>query len=572
LCYSTEKTCGKTHLRHTREGNSFLNSNEANLLRPFGSINLTATLADLALIHGKILTMSPSQPQAEAIAVKAGKIIQVGTNTEIQRLIGKETQVIELRGRTVIPGLIDTHVHVADLGKLLTWLDFSQVSSFDKALTVLSERAKETPKGKWVLGRCLDESSFAKKRFPSRFDLDSVSPLNPVVIYHKCGQICVANTLALKAAQISKQTPQPEGGEILKDSRTGEPTGVLRDNATNLVWCAIPELTDEEQFNAALLACQKIVEAGISTVHWIILSAAEIPLIQKLVKQDCLPFRVYVIVPLNLIDSAKSLELPAQSKVTLGAAMIDLDGYLASRTAALLDPYSDLPESKGKLLCTKQQLRTNMLRALKLGFQPVIHAMGDGAVQEVLDAIENLPNATDSAKVRIRIEQAAVLGGKPIERLQKNRLIVSVQPKVVASEFSVWSAEKHLGPQRAKWLFPLRTLISKGVRVAGGSDSPMEPLNPFDAIQTAVCREVFPEQQVSLLDALKMYTVDAAYSSCQEEHLGSIEQGKLADLTVLSSDPREVAFEKLGSIKAELTIIDGKIVNAKPDSDVCSNC
>ena len=521
------------------------------------------TSADLVLTGGNVLTMNSSQPCAEAVAVKGARIVKVGTNEEVRQLVGETTKVIQLNGKTVVPGFIDTHIHVADFGRLLNWIDVSDTGSITEMQKRLSTRVEQSPKGKWLLGRGLDPTRFAEKRFPTRFDLDRVSPGNPVVFYHQNGQVCVVNSKALESAGVTPLTPVPEGGAIDRDAETGEFTGVLRDTATNLIWNAIPEPSEDELVEAACLACEKIVEAGVTSVHWMILAPIELSIIQKLHTQNRLPLRVYVVVPANILDKMKNFQPTGGSELTVGGAVISADGYLAAKTAALFQPYTD-GSANGKLLCTQEEMTTTAAKILKMGLQLVIHAMGDKAVDAALTAIEQVSKETPRKDARNRIEQAAVLNQGLIKRIKQAGVIVSVQPLVVASEFSVWSATEKLGAERARWLYPLKTLLKKGIRVIGGSDCPMEPLSPLMGIQVAVAREAFPEEQVTVDEALRMYTVDAAYSSNEENIKGSIETGKLADLTVLSDNPKNVSPKEIKGITVEMTLVGGRIVYPKP--------
>jgi predicted amidohydrolase YtcJ len=518
------------------------------------------TSANLALIGGNVLTMNPSQPRAEAVAVKGNRIVKVGTDEEINQLVGKETKIIHLNGKTVVPGFIDTHIHVADFGKLLTWVDLYDVKSIKELQNRLKKCVKKTPSGRWIIGRGWNQTWLQEKRLPSRSDLDSASPDNPVILYHESALMCAVNSKALQLAGITKRTHAPSGGTIDKDAETGEVTGVLRDTATNLVWKTVPEPSADMLLEAVGLAFEKFMEAGITSVHWIVLSEIELQVIQKLLAQDKLPISVYLIFPVNLLDSVLNVELPSFSadKLKVGGVMIFADGYLAARTAALLQPYSDDTSVSGKLLCGQEEIQVSAAKALKAGLQLVIHAVGDKAVDAALTTIERV-----SKEARCRIEQAAVLSAGLIQRLKKQKIIVSVQPRVIASEFSVWSATEHLGAERARWLFPLKTLIKEGVKVVGGSDCPMEPLNPLLGIQTAVTRQVFPEERITVGEALRMYTVDAAYSSGEENIKGSVETGKLADLTVLSHDPAEVPTNEIENITVEMTIAGGKVVYSK---------
>ena len=514
--------------------------------------------ADLVLVDANVLTMNPSQPTANAIAIKDDKIVYVGTNTAAKAWVGKDTKVISLKGKTVVPGFIDTHIHVADFGRLLTWIDLTSVGAIKEMQETLGKRAQSTSKGRWILGRGWNEKRFAEKRLPTRFDLDLVSPDNPVIFYHESGQLCVVNSKALEMAGVTKATSAPAGGVIDRNEKTDEPTGVLRENATNLVWNAVPEPNEEELIDAAGLAFEKMLEAGITSVHWIALSSIEVAVIQKLHEQNKLPLRVYLIVPINLLKGMASFKAHDDAALKIGGGLIFSDGYLASRTAALFRPYNDNPALKGKLLCTQEEMSKLAEEIIKTGLQLVIHAVGDRAVDAALTTIE-----TTGRGHRNRIEQAAVVNEDLLERIKKLNVIVSVQPRVAASEFSVWSAVEHLGPERAKWLFPVKTLLREGVRVVGGSDCPMEPLNPLLGMQTAVTREVFPEERITVEEALRMYTVDAAYSSNEENVKGSVETGKLVDLAVLSCDPCSVLPSEIESISVEMTIVGGKVVFSK---------
>jgi predicted amidohydrolase YtcJ len=521
------------------------------------------TSADLALTGGNVLTINSSQPCAEAVAVKGNKIVKVGTNEEISQLVGKDTKVIRLNGKTVVPGFIDTHIHVADFGRLLTWIDLSNASSITEVQNLLGKRVQMSPKGKWLLGRGWDQTLFAEKRLLTRFDLDVVSPNNPVIFYHQSGQVCVVNSKALESAGVTQVTTVPAGGALDRDAETGELTGVLRNTATNLIWNVIPEHSEEELVEAAGLACAKILEAGVTSVHWMVLSPIELSIMRKLLSRNRLPLRVYVVVPLNLLDNIADFRSTVDSVLTVGGAVISADGYLAAKTAALFQPYTDDSAANGKLLYTQEEMKIAATEILKRGLQLVIHAMGDKAVDSALTTIEQVSKETPRKDARNRIEQAAVLNEELINRLKKLGVIVSVQPRVAASEFSVWSAVDHLGVERARWLYPLKTLLKSGIAVIGGSDCPMEPLSPLMGIQTAVTREVFPEERVTVDEALRMYTVNAAYSSSEENIKGSVETGKLADLTVLSHDPRKAPPSKIDNIKVELTLVGGRIVYSK---------
>lgn len=512
--------------------------------------------ADLALLNGNVITMDYVQPNAQAIAIKKGKIVKVGTNQEINLFIGKDTRIINLQGKTVVPGLIDSHIHVTDFGNFLTWLVLEDVKSIKELQRKLQERAQKIPEGRWIIGRGWDQTCFAEKRYPNRKDLDEASPNNPVILYHQHGRLCVVNTKALELAKVTKETAIPLGGTIEKNAETGEPTGILEENATDLVWKAIPEPSKDELVESTSLACQKIVESGVTSIHWIVSSLAEVSVIQKLRSEGRLPLRVHVIVPaqiLNQLDSTAGV---------LGVKVF-LDGSLAARTAALIEPYGDSPSTKGNLLYSQKELEELVAKVQGTNLILIIHAMGDQAIDMALSTIEKVLIEIPSQSHCYRLEHASVLNNELIHRIKTLGMIVSVQPKCVISEFSVWSAVDRLGSERAKLLYPLKTLFREGILVIGGSDCPMEPINPLSGIQAAVTRPFFSEEQITVNEALRMYTVNAAYASHQEKIKGSIKEGKLADLTVLSGDPTTVMPSKIENIEVSMTVVDGKTVYQK---------
>jgi len=520
----------------------------------------------LALINANVRTMNPQQPHAEAVAIRKNKIVKIGTNKEVSQLTDKRTKVINLEGKTIVPGLIDTHVHVADFGRCLLWLDLTSASSIKELQRLLNEKAKQTPAGKWIIGRGWNETRFKEKRSPNLTDLDHAVPENPVILYREAAMICAVNSRALSLAGVTQKTATPPGGAVDRDTQTGRPTGIFRDTATNLIWQAVPEPTADELVDAAALGCRKIAEAGITSIHWILISPGELEIVKRLHADGKLPIRVNVIVPYELLKETEGFRSSDTAMLRIGGVFITADGYLDSKTAALTQPYKDDPGNCGKMLLRKIELATSVEQALNLGFQPVVHAMGDKAVDTALKVIEQTASDRD---VRIRIEQAAVLNQELIERLKVGRIVVSVQPTVISTEFAVWSAVTRLGVKRAKLLHPLRTLINAGIKIAGGSDCPMEPLNPLLGMYETVNRASFPEQRLTAEQALRMYTIDAAYCSGEEKEKGSVDEGKLADLTVLSQDPTCVEAAGIRDIKVEMTIVNG-IITSSGNQVICS--
>ena len=516
--------------------------------------------ADTALINGNIITINPSKPQAQAVAIKNNRIIKVGTNREIKPSIKENTKVINLKGKTVLPGFIDTHIHIAGFGKALTRINLRGVHSIKEMQEKLKKRVEKTKKGEWILGRGWDQDRLKEKRYSTRWDLDKFSPSNPVVFTRVCGHLCVVNSKALGKAGITAGTTPPPGGKIDKDPKTGEPTGILRENAMDLVHRVMPEPSEHQLTEACGLACRRAVEAGLTSVHWIISSPTEIRVVQKLRAQNKLPLRVYILIPVEFLDHLICLGLSAgfgDDVVRVGGVKILADGSLGARTAALHDSYSDDSSTRGMMLYSEEELEELVMKAHRAGLQLAVHAVGDRAIDVVLTALEKALDEIPKKDHRHRIEHASVLNEELIRRMKRLGVIASVQPHFVISDF--WIADR-LGPKRARWAYPLKTLIQEGLRIVGGSDCPVEPISPLLGIWAAVSRESFPEEQISVDEAIRMYTIDAAFASFEDGVKGSIEVDKLADLVVLSHDPRSVASKKIKEVEVEMTIVGGRVV------------
>jgi predicted amidohydrolase YtcJ len=516
-------------------------------------------LADLILINGNVITMNPSQPIAQAVAVHAGRIIAVGSDTEIKQRIGKTAKIVRLRGKTLVPGFTDTHVHMADFGLSLSRINLRGVTSIKGMQKLLQEKVNKSPKEKWILGRGWDQECFREKRYPTRWDLDQVSPDNPVAFTRVCGHIGVANSKALEMSGISRNTSAPSAGQIDRDSKSGEPTGILREAAYDLVLSSVPKPNEDELTGACVHACEKAVEAGLTSVHWLVGRAMEISVLQRLKKQGKLPLRVYLLVPAALLRFYSKAGLCTgfgDDMLKLGGVKIFVDGSLGGRTAALEKPYSDA--STDGMLCVSQKELTKMINnAQSAGFQACLHAIGDKAIATALNAFESASRGNCDNPLRHRIEHASVLNKQLIKRLKNLGLIASVQPHFVVSDFWV---EARLGSARAKWTHPFKTLIENDVLITGGSDCPVEPINPLLGVYALTAREFFPEEKVSVEEALKVYTLNAAYASFEENIKGSIEPGKLADFAVLSQNPLTVNPKKIKNIHVEMTIVGGKTI------------
>jgi len=306
--------------------------------------------ADLVLVNGNIITMNSKRLKVQAVAIKSGKFVAVGSNKQMLSYVGENTKKVDLAGKTVVPGFIDAHVHGASLGRVISQINLRNTKSLKEIQRKVEQRVKSAQRGEWIVGRGWDQDKLAERRYPSRFDLDQVAPDNPVFLLRVCGHLGVANSRAMKLAGITKHTKPPEGGCIDRDPETGEPTGILRENALNLIYDILPEPSEKNLTDTCLLACQRMVEEGITTAHWIISSVDELRVLQDLKKRDRLPLRVYILIPVEYLDYLVELGLSTgfgDDRVKIGSVKILADGSLGARTAALKHPYNDASNTRG---------------------------------------------------------------------------------------------------------------------------------------------------------------------------------------------------------------------------------
>lgn len=515
--------------------------------------------ADLAILNANVITLNPKKPRAKAIAVYGKRIIAVGSNLEIRKYIGGKTCVTDAKNMTVLPGLVDCHVHLASFGHFLQTLDLRDVTSIRELKQKLQEYADKHPEKSWILGGRWDQEKFAERRYPTRWDLDEVVSEKPIFLIRVCGHIGVANSKALQLAGITESTIV-EGGKIDLDKITGEPNGIIRENALELIRDVIPKLNPKDLEDSCLLACQKAVENGLTGIHWIIGSAEEIQIVHRLSSEGKLPLKIYLGIPIELLEELDKLKLPTSFRnemAKISFIKILADGSLGARTAALKDPYSDKPETKGMMLYTERKLNNLISKAHKAGLQLAVHAIGDYAVEVVLKAFSKALKKHPRKNHRHRIEHCSVLNPKLIKRMKHLNLIASVQPHFVFSDF--WVANR-LGKERARWVYPFKTLIKEGIVMASGSDCPVEPINPFLGIWAAVARKSFPEERLTLEEALKTYTLNAAFASFEEKDKGTIEVGKYADLTIVEGNLEKAKLDKIKEVSVKMVIVNGKIV------------
>jgi len=529
---------------------------------------MRAIMAAVVFVNGNVITQDSSKPKASAVAIRDNLIIGVGTDEEMLSVAGNNARTMDLEGKTVVPGFADSHIHLVQYGLMLSSaiLDIREARSIDEIKEIIGKRAKEQPKGRWITGHGWNTTTLAERRPPNRWDLDEAAPNNPVVLTDGGWHVYSVNSLALKLANIGSDTASPPGGEIDKDPETGEPTGVLRETAGTSIEDMIT-YSDEDLITALKNALDEAVELGLTSIHCAYENAQQIRVFQKLLKRDELPLRVYLMIPASLLPHLTGLGLYTgfgDPKLKIGAIKILLDGTIERHTAAVSQPYKGEPDNLGILRVGKEELHDIVCEAHNAGFQLAIHAIGDRAIRLALDSIEKALQEKPMVDHRHRIEHASMLDEELVTRIKDLGVIASVQPVFVSTN-NDWMLES-LGYSKATELCErYRTLLDAGVKVAAGSDLPADStMSPLSGIQSAVTRYGFaPQERITAKEGIALYTLNSAYASFDEKMRGSIEVGKLADLVVLSDDPLAVSADRIGEIKVEMTIVDGKVVYAR---------
>lgn len=528
--------------------------------------------ADIVFLNGVVWTVNPDQPWAEAVAVKEEKILEVGTSLHIKKLVKEHTRVIDLEGSFLVPGFIDSHTHFLDGGFALSSIQLRDARSRQEFISRIEKKARSLNRGEWILQGGWDHHQFDPPLLPSREWIDEVTPHNPVCVNRHDGHMVLVNSLALQIAGITRSTPSPEGGEILKHSQTGEPTGILKDAAIALVEKHIPEPSFEEKMRAAQAAMRHAGEVGVTSVHDMG-DASNFEVYQELLRRNKLTVCVYVYIPVTEVDLLAGLKLksPFGSRfLKIGGLKGFVDGSLGSSTALFFEPYSDNPSGRGILhshMFPPGIMEKRILKADLAGLQVAVHAIGDKANHIILDIFEKAILKNPSRDRRWRIEHAQHLLPEDMERIAKLDVIASVQPYHAVDD-GRW-AEKKIGPERCRTSYAFESLRKKGAVLACGSDWTVAPLNPLTGIYAAVTRRTldgrhprgwFPEQKISLEEALRGYTLNGAYAEFAEKEKGSIARGKLADLVVLDKNLFEIAPEKIRGAEVKMTVLGGKIV------------
>lgn len=527
-----------------------------------------ALCADLVLLNGRVITVNPKMPRAGAVAVKDGKIVGVGTDQAIRRLVGQGTRTIDLKGRAVLPGFIDAHNHLWGFGVALSQVDCRSppVKSVKEIVKKIGERAAKTPEARWVVGWGYDDTKLEERRHPNRRDLDTVALNNPVMIRRTCGHTCVVNSRALELVGYRADTPQPEGGEIEKDPKTGEPTGILRETAMKPVNDLSRAFSVEELMEAIKLGQERLLSEGITSCHEAGLDAKTVKAYQNLLASGQLKVRVYMMVQVDLLSQIVDTGLATgfgNEWLRIGSIKMMMDGGMGGKTAALYEPYEGTRDNKGIIYMSQEKLNELVKKAHEAGFQIGIHAIGDRAIDVSLNALEAALKVLPRKDHRHRIEHCGLSTPAITERLVRLGAIPVGQPPFLFNiGDSFWS---NLGADRIRWTYPFRTWLDKGMPAPGSSDRPVVLGAPLLGIWACVNRKteggrvLAGEERITPEEAIRMYTLNAAYASFEEKIKGSIEPGKLADLVVLDADPCEVPVDEIRNIRVEMTIVGGVV-------------
>lgn len=532
----------------------------------------------LVLTDGVVYTLDERQPRAEALIVVDGRIAFVGRSDEALARAPKDARRIDLDGRAVIPGLTDSHAHLRGIGERELSFNLEGTDSVENLQARLRERAASTKTAQWLVGRGWIESKWQPPQFPSRHDLDAVVPNRPVLLERADGHAAVVNSRALALAGIDASTSDPDGGQILKDEN-GEPTGMLVDRAMDLVWGMIPSPTEAELRQALKVGADRSVRLGWTQLQIAGHGFDEIEQLCDLYRDGELKLRIYSAVSGPGKDAERLLANASSSKscdsrLEVRAIKLYVDGALGSRGAALLEAYSDAPGSRGLLMNDEEQLMPLLVAALRKGIQIETHAIGDRGNRLILDLYEEAFRRVPAqdralAEPRWRIEHAQVLHPNDIPRFARGGIIASMQPSHAIGD--LFFAPSRLGPKRLEGAYAWRRLLEAGAIVVGGSDAPVEQGDPMIEFYAAVARKSLDgfsdenwhrEQRVTREQALKMFTLWPAYAAFQERERGSIEVGKVADLTVLSDDIMKIPEEKILKTRAAMTIIGGQVVHS----------
>jgi predicted amidohydrolase YtcJ len=532
--------------------------------------------ADLILTRGNFITLDDAHPRAEAIAVRGDRILAVGSVAEIDRFAGEATEIIDLEGATAVPGLVDSHMHFDRLGWQARQLYLDETRSPAEVIAIVREQVAKTAPGEWVTGQGWHTVTWGNTGFPDNAELSAASPDHPVYLVGMAIHAAWVNKNALAIAGITKETADPPGGKIHRNEKTGEPTGILTETAMNLVSKHFPQETRASRKADILSSVDIALSLGLTEVHDAGVGYEEIELYKEILEEGKLGLRLHVM--FGATDAGEALDRYIQNppaiglkdhRLTFRSLKVFADGALGARGAALLEPYSDAPDENGLVRIDGEELYRLVSKATKAGYQVAVHAIGDRGNRTALDAIERAQRDFPEKQPRHRIEHAQILAPSDVPRFAGLGVIASMQP--IHAPMDMGFAEERVGAERIRGGYVWKSLIDSGATLVSSADTPAFPVkytNPLWGIYAAVTRQDndgnppegwYPEERMSRLDALKSYTLNAAYASFEEDLKGTLTPGKLADVTVLSRDILEVAPPDILTTKVLLTVVGGKV-------------
>jgi predicted amidohydrolase YtcJ len=543
--------------------------------------------ADLVITNGKIITMNQAKPETQAMAVRGGTIIAVGSVKQIQKHIGPSTEVLDLGGKLAVPGLIDSHLHFTSIGQAKLELDLTKAKNWDEIVAMVAEAAKKAKPGEWITGRGWHQDKWDKvpqpniNGLPFHEALSKVSPNSPVVLTHASGHSSLANARAMELSGVTAKTPNPAGGEVIKDAK-GNPIGAFLETAQGLIRSGLrpyadkrtPEEREAERMRVVELANEECLSKGLTTVHDAGVGWTTIELYKKAIDQGKLGVRLYVMLTEGnkvLQEKAAELKLMAygDNHLTVRSIKRFMDGALGSHGAWLLEPYEDLPTSTGLNTTPIEDIKETARIAIENGFQLCTHAIGDRANREILNIYEEAFKAhPDKKDLRWRVEHAQHLDPADIARFGRLGVIASMQTVHCTSD-GPWVLTR-LGPKRAEeGAYVWRKLMDTGAVIADGTDAPVEAVDFVPGFYASVTRRMkdgklfYPEQKMTREEALRCYTLNGAYAAFEENIKGSLVPGKLADVTVFSKDIMTCPEDDILSAEVLYTIVGGKILYKK---------
>jgi predicted amidohydrolase YtcJ len=543
-------------------------------LAPAALAQNAAAPADLIVRNARIHTVDDNRPRAEAMAVRDGRVLFVGSERGALALRGPQTRVLDLAGATVIPGIADAHVHLLGLGMALRTVDLTGTRSLEEVVARIAAKARDLPPGTWITGRGWDQNDWPDTRLPVHTTLSQAVPNHPVFVTRVDGHAGFANAAAMRVAGVTAEAKDPNGGRIerLPD---GAPTGVFVDRAMGMVGGRIPAATRDQVRDATLAAIREVNRLGLTSVHDAGVDAAVVDVYEELARAGTYSLRNYVMIRSDDSTLARYFRRGPQNglhdgRIWIRAIKISADGALGSRGAALLDPYSDEPGHSGLILTPGTRVRDVAVRALRSGFQLNVHAIGDRGNRVVLDAFEAALREAPAADHRFRVEHAQILHQDDIPRFAQLDVIPSMQATHQTSD--MYWVPNRIGFSRSLGAYAWRSLMNTGVVIPNGTDFPVEPVNPMFTFHSAIARQDengwpvggwFGEQRMTRGEALKSMTLWPAYAAFQERDLGSLTAGKYADFVVLDRDIMSVALEQIRGTQVLATYIAGKPVFEK---------